>query len=141
MKLKFIYSIIFSAIIFSCSDESKVLSTDLLVSNTWGKPEIIHNPSGFWSGTACGESYKYEKKGAFLRTDDCSSVVMTGTWSWIKKDKEYKLETFINNIPQKTYIISIIELNQNILHVRQREEGEAADSNNYWELKYRPRGD
>ena len=134
----FVFLGLFS-ILISCDKDNDANENQLLTSRAWGKPEIVHNPSGYYTLTTCGESYTFTSDGQYKRTNDCNSIVIKGTWTWNKIGKEIKLKTLYNDIPQKTYIITILELSNLILYTKEREEDEPVETHKYWELKYRPR--
>ena len=54
-------------------------------------------------------------------------------------DKEIKLETFYQGIKQRTSILTIVELSDTQLVMREREEGTPDDQ--YFELEYMPRAE
>jgi hypothetical protein len=117
--------------------DKDVIETRLLTSVVWGKPEIVYIPSGYYTWTTCGESYTFTANGRYRKTNDCNSIIIEGSWTWTQPGKEIRLETFYNNIPQKTYILSVLELTNDLLHTKEREEGGSADTNICMELKYR----
>jgi len=123
----------------SCHKDNDVIETQLLTSRVWGKPEILHFPSGYYTLTTCGESYTFTADGYYRKTNDCNSIIIEGSWAWTQVGKEIRLETFYNNILQKTYILTVLELTNNVLHAKEREEAEPANTNIYWEYKYSPR--
>jgi hypothetical protein len=125
-------------LLMSCNEDNDEIETKLLTSIVWGKPEILHNSSGYYTGTTCGESYTFTSKGHYTKTNDCSSIIIEGTWTWTQIGKEIRLETIYNDMPQKTYILTVLELTTEVLHTREREEDEPMDTY-FWELKYRPR--
>jgi hypothetical protein len=144
MKANMVRLLVFLGLIAlstSCDKDkdNDVVETQLLTSVVWGKPVIVHNPSGYYTWTTCGESYTFTSKGYYKRTNDCNSIIIEGSWKWTQPGKEIRLETFYNNFPQKTYIISVLELTNDVLHTIEREEAGPADTGIYWELKYRPR--
>jgi hypothetical protein len=135
--VKRIFYPFFFLILLSCGETLEPSKTKMLTRPTWGKPEVVHNPSGFYSSTACGESYNFHRNGTYTRANDCDTRTLTGNWSWINNKREIRLETFLNGIRQRTYILTIIDLNKNLLHMKEREEEEPEDTTKFWELKYR----
>jgi hypothetical protein len=121
----------------SCEKKNDVIETQLLTSRVWGKPEWV-NPSGYYTWTTCGESYTFTANGQYKKTNDCNSIIIEGSWAWTQIGKEIRLKTLYNDIPQKTYIISVLELTNDMFHTIEREEGTTI-ANYSWELKYRPR--
>jgi hypothetical protein len=125
--------------LFACSEEKQTY-TELLTSHTWGKPEVLHHPpTGAYTITSCEEYHNFNSDGSYSFFDECyPHITSEGKWSWEKMGQEIRLEKTIKNIPQKTYTILVYELSENLLHIKEREEQEPADTENYWEKVYRP---
>ncbi|GEM_PF-2064141 len=138
----------FASLIFcfamGCSDDNPT-PNDLLTSTTWGKPELVHQPSaGFTETKSCAvesTTYNFNSDGSYRYFDVCNSTnfQMDGKWSWTQSGKEIKLETIYNDVPQKTYRILILELSNQLLHTKQMEYSEPLNTAQYVELKYRPK--
>jgi hypothetical protein len=141
MKIRLFVFLGLIVLSISCDKEKDkdAVETQILTSVVWGKPEIVYIPSGYYTWTTCGESYTFTADGHYRKTNDCNSIIIEGSWTWTQIGKEIRLETFYNNYPQKTYILSVLELTNDLLHTKEREEGGPADTNIYREHKYRPR--
>jgi hypothetical protein len=139
MKIKLFLFLSLVGLLTSCGKSDDPIETLLLISKVWGKPEIVHTSSGYSATTTCGESHIFTSNGSYKKTNDCGSEIFNGTWTWTQIGKEIRLETSFNNIPQRTYILTILNLSNDLLHVKERFESEPPDTYNYRELKYRPR--
>ncbi len=127
----------------SCDKEAESKYTNLLTSTTWGQPTVLYRPGslGYWSETTCsaGQAIVFYSNGNYVHNNYCLNLTIDGKWSWVVMDKEIKLETFYQGIKQRTSILTIIELWDTQLVMREREEG--APDDEYFELEYLPRGE
>lgn len=143
MKYKLIVLLTMMFLINSCKKEDVSKSTRLLTSKTWGQPTVIHSPAdiGYWTVTTCpaGSAIDFNSNGNYIYKNFCQNINIDGKWNWSITDKEIKLETFFNGIKQKTYILTIVELSDSLLHTKEREISELPE--NYFELKYRPKAE
>lgn len=128
-------------VFYSCKKEDESKNTKLLTSKTWGQPAVIHRPAniGFWTETSCpaGSSTNFNSNRNYTFYNHCFNSRLDGKWNWNIIDKEIKIDTYINGVKQKTFILTIVELSDSLLHTKEREESEPID--NYYELKYKPR--
>ena len=136
MNYKRLVILLFVLLNLSCGEKDPT-ATDLLTSKVWGKPEVLHHPTfGHIETNSCDESYQFLAEGSYLYTSQCNpGVVIDGEWAWTKKGSEIRLETFFNDIPQDTSIISILELTDDLLHTKTIVD--PLNETQYWELKYR----
>lgn len=137
----FVFLALTFLIIYSCEKEVESKNTRLLTSKTWGQPTVLSIPAsiGYWSQTTCpaGEAILFYGNGNYINNNYCLDITTNGKWSWNIADKEIKLETSYNGIKQRTFIVTIVELSDSLLHTREREETEPIE--NYFEFKYKPR--
>lgn len=131
--------ILFSLFVFACEDEVG-LQEGALTKNTWGKRIVLRYPAlGYWSENSCpsGAAYKFNADGSYTESNYCDDIHLTGKWEWLKKDEQVQLETYFNDIYQRTFVITVLTVNDTILHTRVIEKGES--ENDYYEFIQRPR--
>jgi hypothetical protein len=117
MKIR-LFSVLITLLSTVSCEEKDVSKSDLLSSKVWTNPKIIKGPgTGFSQHNACDMDYKFESDGNYsFSSGNCNEKYLTGSWKWIKKDQEFRLETVFNNIPQRNYIITIVALSDTALH-------------------------
>jgi hypothetical protein len=143
MKLKLLFVALICVLFESCDNEAESKYSGLLTSTTWGQPTVLNRPGslGYWSETTCsaGQAITFYSNGNYIHNNYCLNITIDGKWSWTIMDKEIKLETFYQGIKQRTSILTIVELSDTQLVMREREEGTPDDQ--YFELEYMPRAE
>ncbi|MBC7777546.1 MAG: hypothetical protein H7246_19085 [Phycisphaerae bacterium] len=105
-----------------------------LTETIWGTPEVLHVPDnvGFYS-TKLG-SYEFKSDGTYKAI--IGSNTLEAKWDWLVKGEKFKLD-YEGQVTHNE-IFTILSMQDTLLHVKKRNEGESENNGNYWELKYRP---
>jgi len=131
MDMKKTIFLLLLTLFFACDKNEPVYP---LTETIWRTPEVLHVPDnvGFYS-TQLG-SYEFKSDGTYKAL--IGSTRIDAKWYWLEKGEKFKLD--YEGLLQYNEIFTILSMQDTLLHVKKRNEGESENNGNYWEMKFRP---